>query len=69
MRDVMAHPLFAGTIDFDALLCKRVAPPHLPTVGDGEDTCNFDDEDSSETIDIAADPPYEEDPMARDFFL
>ena len=68
VRDVMAHPLFAGTIDFDALLCKRVAPPHLPTVGDGEDTRNFDDEDSSETIDIAADPPYEEDPMAWDFF-
>ena len=74
VRDVMAHPLFCrdgGGVDFDALLCKRVAPPHLPTIGSGEDTRNFDDEDSfsAEPIDIAADPPYEEDPMAWDFFL
>ena len=40
-QEVRGHEWFSG-FDFDALLSRKIAPPHVPKVADEHDMSNFD---------------------------
>ncbi|XP_043941567.1 serine/threonine-protein kinase N2 [Protopterus annectens] len=46
-EDVKKHPFFR-TVDWNALLAKKVKPPFVPTIRGREDVSNFDEEFTSE---------------------
>jgi len=67
MRD---HPFFAG-FDWDGLLHKRLAPPHIPALSDPFDVANFDPDvevPGAVLLNLPAEPyPVGDDPWDREF--
>ena len=63
-------PFFAG-FDWDGLLHKRLAPPHIPALSDPFDVANFDPDvevPGAVLLNLPAEPyPVGDDPWDREF--